>query len=245
VIWVAGHSGPETAEDSRTHFGIYSPMVTQLFPRGLVMDLHPWEPNEVGPVLMAALGVKDAPIVALHLTRPNVSIPDRAKLGMASHMEAAKGAYLIRDYDAARPKDGCLFVRGTSSTASVIKLLEQGFFNGSGPNVKLVAAISHELFLRQPQVWRDKLVTKEDWFNSSFITNGGRIAMTLWTAHATAAKYAMTSDWDDRWRTGGALDEIIEEAHLDPKHLSAGIQRFVADRDARFEAAGIPAEFAR
>ena len=23
VLWVAGHSGPETAEDSRTHFGIY------------------------------------------------------------------------------------------------------------------------------------------------------------------------------------------------------------------------------
>ena len=34
MIWVAGHSGPETAEDSRTHFGIYSPGVTQLFPDG-------------------------------------------------------------------------------------------------------------------------------------------------------------------------------------------------------------------
>jgi transketolase len=33
VIWVVGHSGPETAEDSRTHFGIFAPGVTQLFPR--------------------------------------------------------------------------------------------------------------------------------------------------------------------------------------------------------------------
>jgi transketolase len=32
VIWVAGHSGPETADDSRTHFGIFEPGVTQLFP---------------------------------------------------------------------------------------------------------------------------------------------------------------------------------------------------------------------
>ncbi len=32
VLWIAGHSGPETAEDSRTHFGIFSPGVTQLFP---------------------------------------------------------------------------------------------------------------------------------------------------------------------------------------------------------------------
>ena len=30
VIWIAGHSGPETAEDSRTHFGIFAPGVTQL-----------------------------------------------------------------------------------------------------------------------------------------------------------------------------------------------------------------------
>ena len=52
VLWVAGHSGPETAEDSRTHFGIFSPGVTQLFPDGAIINLHPWEYNEV-PVLLA------------------------------------------------------------------------------------------------------------------------------------------------------------------------------------------------
>lgn len=241
VIWVAGHSGPETAEDSRTHFGVYSPMVTQLFPRGQVLDLHPWEPNEVGPALMAALGAPGAPIVALHLTRPNVKIPDRAALGMASHMEAAKGAYLIRDYDPSRPKDGCIFVRGTSSTASVVQLLERGFFDGDGPNVKLVAAISHELFLRQPAAWRERLISREDWQNSTFITNGARIAMTLWTANSAAACYAMCTDWDDRWRTGGSVDEIIAEAHLDPEHLAEGIRRFVAEREHRAEASGAAA----
>ena len=42
LIWVAGHSGPETAEDSRTHFGIFAPGVTQLLPDGHVINLHPW-----------------------------------------------------------------------------------------------------------------------------------------------------------------------------------------------------------
>ena len=50
VIWVAGHSGPETADDSRTHFGIYAPGVTQLFPKGHIINLQPWEYNEV-PVM--------------------------------------------------------------------------------------------------------------------------------------------------------------------------------------------------
>jgi transketolase len=95
VIWVAGHSGPETAEDSRTHFGIYETGVTQLFPEGHVIDLHPWEYNEVPVVLAAALRA-DAHIVALHLTRPTVEIPDRAALGMDSHLDAAHGAYVLR-----------------------------------------------------------------------------------------------------------------------------------------------------
>ena len=64
ILWVAGHSGPETAEDARTHFGILSPAVTQLFPEGHVINLHPWEHNEVAPALCAAFAT-DVPIIAL------------------------------------------------------------------------------------------------------------------------------------------------------------------------------------
>ena len=59
---MAGHSGPETADDSRTHFGIFAPGVMQLFPEGCVLDLHPWEFNEV-PVVLAAACATDVPIV--------------------------------------------------------------------------------------------------------------------------------------------------------------------------------------
>ena len=51
IIWVVGHSGPETAEDSRTHYGIFAPGVTQLFPNGLIINIHPWEHNEVACLL--------------------------------------------------------------------------------------------------------------------------------------------------------------------------------------------------
>jgi transketolase len=188
---------------------------------------------------MAALA-QDVPLVALHLTRPNVEIPDRKALGMASYMDAAKGAYLIRDYDPSRPADGCIFVRGTSSTASIVKLMQDGAFDGDGPNIKLVAAVSHELFMLQPEAYRESVASKADWFNSTFITNGARQMMWLWTAHQTSFKYAMGSDWDDRWRTGGSGDEVLLEAHLDPQHLLEGINRFVAERDERYSAAGAP-----
>ena len=74
LLWIAGHSGPETADDSRTHFGIFETGVTQLFPEGQVLDLHPWEYNEV-PVVLGAAFATDVPIVVLHLTRPAIADP--------------------------------------------------------------------------------------------------------------------------------------------------------------------------
>jgi hypothetical protein len=35
-----------------------------------------------------------------------IEIPDRAKWGMDSHMEAARGAYVLRPFDAGRPPEG-------------------------------------------------------------------------------------------------------------------------------------------
>ena len=60
----------------------------QLFPAGKVINLHPWEYNEV-PVLLGAALRTDAPIVVLHLTRPPITIPDRQALGIPSHFAAA------------------------------------------------------------------------------------------------------------------------------------------------------------
>ncbi len=230
VIWVAGHSGPETADDSRTHFGIFGPGVTQLFPDGQVCDLHPYEYNEV-PVLLAAALRGQWPIVALHLTRPPVTIPDREALGMAHHFEAAKGAYLIRDYRDDQPRGGCLFVQGTTSTANVVELLPE--LDERGLNLKIVAVPSPQLFAVQPASYRQSLITEADRWDSTYCTNRSRRLMRDWVFNPLADEYAMSSDHDDRWRTGGRLDEVIEEAELDPANLLRKIERFVHDRPER------------
>lgn len=235
VIWVAGHSGPETAEDSRTHFGIYAPAVTQLFPKGKVINLYPWEHNEVAPMLSAALA-SDVPVIALHLTRPGVKIPDRAALGMASHMDAAKGAYIIRDFKADLPKMGTIFVQGTATTANVVKLLPE--LDKRGLNVKLVAAVSPQLFDMQSTDYRQSIVSDADWLNSTFITNASGIAMQDWTANKISAEYALTADWDNNWRSGGSLEEVVEDAHLSERWLLEGIERFIHDFDLRMKRLG-------
>jgi len=230
VLWIAGHSGPETAEDSRTHFGIFETGVTQLVPDGQIIDLHPWEHNEVPVVLAAALRQK-APIVALHLTRPAVEIPDRAALGMASHFAAARGAYILRPYRADRPKQGTVFVQGTSTTANLVKLLPD--LDRASLNVKIVAAISPQLFALADQAYRDEVAPLADRWDAMVISNRARRVMRDWIAHPIVAEYSLTSDADDRWRTGGSVEEVIAEAHLSPAHLLAGIERFVRERPER------------
>jgi transketolase len=230
VLWVAGHSGPETAEDSRTHFGIYEPGVTQLFPEGKVIDLHPWEFNEV-PVVLAAALATDVPIVALHLTRPAIEIPDREHLGMPSHFEAARGAYVLRPFRDDLPAMGTVFVQGTTTTANLVKALPD--LDNLGLNVKVVAAISPQLFRLQPATYRDSVIAPADRLDAMAITNRTVKLMRDWVDGPLGAEYSMGADWDNRWRTGGSVDEVMDEAHLTTPFIVEGITRFVRERESR------------
>jgi transketolase len=230
VLWVAGHAGPETAEDSRTHFGIFETAVTQLFPEGHVIDLHPWEYNEV-PVVLAAALATDVPIVALHVTRPAIELPDREALGIPSHFEAARGAYVMRDFRPGAPRGGTVFVQGTTSTANLIKVLPQ--LDERGLNVKIVACISPQLFAMQDEAYRDATTSLGDRWDGMAITNRAWQTMRHWIGGPVARDYSLSSDWDDRWRTGGTVEEVIDEAHLGPTHIVDAIQRFVDERPIR------------
>jgi transketolase len=230
VIWIAGHSGPETADDSRTHFGIFAPGVTQLFPQGKVINLYPWEHNEV-PVLLGAALQQNVPIIALHLTRPAIPIPDREKLGLPSHFEAARGAYIARDYRPDQPKGGAVIVQGTSAMASVVKILPE--LDQRKLNIKIIYAASPQLFALQPKEYKEKVLAPGDRANSTAITTMGRWLMHDWLFNKVAEEYVMSPDWDDRWRTGGNVDEVIEEARLSPKWVLEGIERFVREKESR------------
>lgn len=230
VLWVAGHSGPETADDSRTHFGVYSPGVSQLFPKGMIINLHPWEYNEV-PVLLGAAFQQKAHIVCLHLTRPPIPVPDRQALGMPSHFEAARGAYVIRPYKAGQPRMGTVIVQGTSTTAGIVDILPK--LDEAKLNVKIVAALSRELFDLQPESYRNKTLSAADEIDAMVITSEALRLMRDWTDNNASTEYSMSADWDNRWRTGGTIPEVLEEAHLSPSWLFKGIERFARERDQR------------
>jgi transketolase len=154
-------------------------------------------------------------------------------------LDAAKGAYVIKPHDPARPAQGTLIVQGTSTTDSVYQILPR-LIAGEGPNVKLVQAVSWELFQMQTRAYRDSVLPRVDWLDSTVITNGARRLMHDWLPHKVAEEYAMSTDWDDRWRTGGSVEELKLEARIDPQSLWAGIERFAADRDQRLKRIALP-----
>jgi transketolase len=204
--------------------------VTQLFPEGHVIDLHPWEYNEVPVMLGAAFGL-DVPIVALHLTRPPVEIPDREALGIPSHLAAARGAYVLRSYRPDQPRGGTVFVRGTMPIRNLVNVLP--VLDAQGINVKVVAALSPQLFARQPASYRDSVASAAERVDAMVITNGAFKLMREWADGPLVREYSLSSDWDDQWRTGGSVAEVIEEAHLDEAHILAALERFAAARPER------------
>jgi transketolase len=152
---------------------------------------------------------------------------------MASHFEAARGAYLVRDYKPGVARGGTIIVQGTSSMASVVSLLPE--LEKHGLNVKIIYGSSPELFALQPEDFRSKLLPEAERADSTVISTQSRGSMRDWVFNEVGEAYARTADWDNRWRTGGTLEEVIDEAHLSPRWLLEGITRFVKDREQRLK----------
>ncbi|MGA2821417.1 MAG: hypothetical protein ABSF61_12295 [Anaerolineales bacterium] len=209
---------------------MFEPAVMHPFPRGQTINLHPWKHNEVPVLLGAALREKSA-IVVLHLGRPPIETADRARLAIASHFEAGRGTYLVRDYQTGLSRGGAIIAQGTSSMVSPIKILPE--LERRVLNVKIVHRPSPERFPLQPESFRKHLLSDADRSNSTVISTQSWEAMRDWMSNEVGEEHAMTADWDNRWRTGATVEEVLEEAHLSPDRLLKGIEHFVKERDQR------------
>ena len=96
---LAGHSGPETAADARTHFGIFAPQVWRLFPRGQVIGLSFWDYNDVAPGYFAAaeIAAREAQVgvIVIEVARPDFPVADRALVRRQRPVRGRQG--LLRD----------------------------------------------------------------------------------------------------------------------------------------------------
>jgi transketolase len=103
----------------------------------------------------------------------------------------------------------------------------------AGINVKVVSAISEELFDHQPEAYRRSVLPPEAYYDLMVVSTGTRRVWPIRDLGPMTDKYSVTSDWDNQWLTSGLEPDVIAEAHLDPDSIFAGIQRFAKDRKER------------
>src|SRR5271163_3240578 len=232
---LAGHSGPETAADGRTHFGIFATQVWKLFPRGQTIHLNFWDYNDVAAGYFAAaeIAARDprVGIIALEVARPDFPVADRSTFADTDLRAAAKGLYVIRDFAPGKPRHGYVLAQGSSSTVNLVKVLPK--LEAAGVNVKVIAAISEDLFDRQAKAYRDSVLPAEARYDLMVVSTGTRRVWPLRNLGPLTDEYSLTSDFDNSWRSGGLEAEVIAEAHLDPDSIFAGVERFANERERR------------
>jgi transketolase len=113
---------------------------------------------------------------------------------------------------------------------SVLPRLDQ-----AGINVKVIAAISEELFDHQPEAYRTSVLPTEARQDLMFVSSGTRRMWPLRNVGSLTDDYSLTADWGNQWLTGGLEADVIAEAHLDQESIFGGVQRFAQERSKRLE----------
>ena len=234
---LAGHSGPETAADARTHFGIFSPQVWKLFPRDQVINLNFWDYNDVAPGYLAAaeIAARDPKVgvIVLEVARPDFPVIDRAKLADSDIKAAAKGFYILKDFDPSKPKEGYIVVQGSSCTSNLVAQMDA--IKEAGHNVRIIAAVSEELFNRQPKQYRDEVLPESAKYNMMIVSTGTKRMWPVTGVGPLTEEYSLVSDHDDVWLSGGSEGEVLKEAGLDPNSIFDAVAKFATEHPERMK----------
>ena len=111
-------------------------------------------------------------IITLEVARPDFPVADRNTFADTDIRAAAKGFYLIRDFAPGKPRHGYVLTQGSSSTVNLVSVLPK--LEAAGVNVRVIAAISEELFDRQPESYRHAVLPPEAMYDLMVVTTGTR-----------------------------------------------------------------------
>ena len=87
----------------------------------------------------------------------------------------------------------------------------------------------------QKEKYKVSIINPDEWMDCMVITNTSIRNMGHWIQHPMVNEYSLSSDWDNNWRHGGNLEEVIEEAHLSSNWQKKAIFRFAKERAQRIE----------
>jgi transketolase len=230
LVLVCAHAGLKTGEDGPTHA---DPQALQLlqgnFPRGTMITLTPWDPQEIWTLLTAAFARRPA-LIAVFVTRPSETVPDRAAQGLAPVGAAATGVYRLLAAHGKKP-EGAVVLQG-SEVAFAFVQETLPLLRKEGIDLDAYYVASAELFDMLSPSQRGRVFPEKTGSRAMGITG-----FTLPTMHRW-----ITSEWGRRWTLhpfakghflgSGQADAVMKEAGLDGRGQLKAIKGFLGGRDS-------------
>jgi transketolase len=99
----------------------------------------------------------------------------------------------------------------------------------------VIAAVSEELFDRQPLSYRNSVLPDPARNDLMFVTGATRRMWPLRNVGPLTDEYSMTADFHNDWLSGGLEADVIAEAHLDANSIFDGVSRFANDHGSRLK----------
>jgi transketolase len=213
-IMVCAHAGLKTGEDGPTHA---DPQCLQLiqenFPRGVMITLTPWDPNEMWPCVIAGLQARPA-ILAPFVTRPNETIFDRQALKLPDVSAAAKGIYKMRQADPDKqPYHGTVVLQGGGVTNTfVAQVLPK--IDAAGLNMNIYYVVSAELFDMLPDEEKAQIFPENHALEAMGITGFTLPTLYRWVASEAGRRASLHAFIHGHYLGSGQAHKVLEEARL-------------------------------
>jgi transketolase len=223
---ICAHAGLKTGEDGPTHADPQSLQLLQdNFPIGTMITLTPWEPQEIWPLVAAALARQPA-IIAPFITRPPETVLDRASLGLPPAASAAHGVCRLRT---ARGRgQGTVVLQGTGVTyefvTKTMPLLER-----EGIDVNAYVVTSTELFDLLPESERSRLFPESHQLEAMGITDFTLSTMTRWVRSNLGRAHSLHPFLHGHYLGSGAAAVVMAEAGLDGENQFEQVRTYVRD----------------
>ncbi len=227
LILVCAHAGVKTGEDGPTHADPQPLQILQEnFPRGTMITLTPWDPQEIWTLISVALAKRPA-LIAPFVTRPSEKIIDRKALGLAPATDAASGLYLLRRAEGDGDKTVVLQGSevGYAFVEETLPLLKK---EGIDLNVYYVA--SAELFDLLPPSKQEEIFPKARAQEAMGITGFTLPTMYRWICSDRGRLMTLHAFQKGHYLGSGQAHKVLGEAGLDGESQFKAIIRYVKER---------------
>jgi transketolase len=234
-IIVCGHAGLKTGEDGPTHA---DPQPLQLlqenFPRGTMVTLTPWEPQEIWPLMAAALRSSPA-IIAPFVSRPSEKVPDRKALGLAPASEAVNGVYKLLSSNG--KSEGSIVLQESGVAYAFVEqtlpLLKQ-----KGIDLDVYYVSSAELFDLLSVEEQNAIFPESVAMHAMGLTGFTLPTMYRWVRSDLGRSMTLHPFSHGRYPGSGPGDRVISEAGLDGEGQFTAITKYLDLKTRNFTRRG-------